>query len=76
MYHNIDEVFQIGIEIEKNGKKFYTQAALKTEEADLKRFFNDLAGWESKHISLFEKRTGISSVYRLLVYCHPFPNLF
>ena len=51
---NADEVFAIGIQIEKNGKEFYSSAAKKTEDLRMKAFFSELAQWEEKHISLFE----------------------
>ena len=52
---NADEVYEISIEIEKNGKEFYLTAADKAEKPDLKKFYTDLADWEGKHIELFEK---------------------
>ena len=52
---NVDEVYEIGIEIEKNGKEFYTKAAEKAHDSQFKKFLQDLAAWEDKHISVFEK---------------------
>ena len=52
---NADEVFTIGIEIEKNGKKYYDTAAAITDDEDLKKFFLELAHWENIHVSTFEK---------------------
>jgi rubrerythrin len=52
---NADEVYQMGVEIENNGKEFYEIAAEKAENPDMKSFYKDLAGWENKHISLFEE---------------------
>ncbi len=51
---NADEIFKIGIQIEKNGREFYLAAAEKSVDADLKKLFTELAGWESRHIILFE----------------------
>src|SRR4030042_3092396 len=54
MMYNALEIYEIGIEIEQNGKKFYEVAADQAEEADIKKFLNDLAQWEDQHVSLFQ----------------------
>lgn len=54
MIYNAEEIYEIGIEIEKNGKAFYEAAAEKTEDPDIKKFLNGLAVWEDDHITLFE----------------------
>ena len=50
-----DEIFEIAIRIEQNGKDFYTEAAkavsTKTEEV----LFTELSKWEKKHVELFQK---------------------
>ena len=51
---NADEVYEMGVEIERNGKEFYEIAAENAESPDMKSFYKDLAGWEGKHISIFE----------------------
>lgn len=51
---NADEVFKIGVQIEKNGQDFYLAAAAKTTDADLKQLFSELASWETRHATLFE----------------------
>jgi|SRR5690554_491606 len=51
---NANEIFNIGIEIEKNGESFYRSAAQKTDDIDIKNLFNELAGWEKQHIEIFE----------------------
>lgn len=53
--YNAGEVYEIGIEIEKNGKEFYFKAADKAENPIAKKFFTDLANWEDKHIQLFQE---------------------
>jgi rubrerythrin len=53
--YNIAEVFDIGIEIEKNGRDFYTTAAETAENEDLKTFFSELSNWENAHISIFSQ---------------------
>ncbi len=55
MIYNAEEIFDIGIEIEKSGKKFYTAAASLAEDEDLKKFFKELADWEDTHVELFVK---------------------
>ena len=52
---NADEVYEMGVEIERNGKEFYEIAAENAESPDMKSFYKDLAGWEGKHISIFEE---------------------
>lgn len=52
---NADEVYQIGVEIERNGRDFYRIAAEQAENPEMSKFYNDLAHWEEKHIELFEK---------------------
>jgi rubrerythrin len=51
---NADEIFAMGVQIEKNGFAFYSAAADNTEDPDLKQLFRQLAEWEQKHIALFE----------------------
>ena len=51
---NADEIFSMGVQIEKNGFAFYTAAADHTEDADLKDLFRRLAEWERKHVTIFE----------------------
>jgi rubrerythrin len=52
---NADEIFQIGAQIESNGKKFYETIAKNTSNPSVQKIFLDLAQWESKHIELFKK---------------------
>jgi rubrerythrin len=54
MKFNADEIFSMGVQIEKNGFAFYTEAAQKTEDKDLKDLFSQLAEWEQRHAALFE----------------------
>ncbi len=53
--YNAREVYDIGIEIEKNGKAFYDAATLETDEPGFKKLFSDLSKWEDSHVSLFKK---------------------
>ena len=52
---NANEVYEIGIEIEKNGKAFYEAATEKADDPDNKEFLKSLAEWEDSHIALFKK---------------------
>jgi len=51
---NADEIFQIGVQIEENGQRFYSMVAKNCSDASAQQLFLDLASWESKHIDLFE----------------------
>jgi rubrerythrin len=53
MTFNAREIFDIGVQIEANGKAFYEAAAKKTAETAMKEFFTELAAWENQHIKLF-----------------------
>ncbi len=58
---NASEVYEMGIEIEKNGKKFYERAAEQMEDDNIKDFLTGLAKWENSHITLFENlRDGLT----------------
>ncbi len=52
---NASEIFEMGIEIEKNGKAFYSEAAKRVSEAEIKKLFGELADWEDQHVTTFEK---------------------
>jgi rubrerythrin len=51
---NADEIFAMGVRIEKNGVAFYSAAAGNTDDPDLKRLFKQLAEWEQTHVAIFE----------------------
>lgn len=46
---NAAEVFQVAIEIEKNGKAFYEKAQSMIEDAEVRQLFADLARQEVEH---------------------------
>ena len=50
-----DEIFEMGVRIETNGKAFYEEAARKSAETAVREFFRELAAWEDQHIELFER---------------------
>ncbi len=52
---NAESIFEIGVQIEKNGKAFYLETAKKTSDETIKSLFTELADWENKHIELFEQ---------------------
>jgi len=52
--YNAEEIYRIGVEIERNGRRFYEDAAKAAADSDLKRLLTDLAGWEASHVKLFE----------------------
>ena len=55
IYFNANEIFQIGVQIETNGKLFYETAAKQAQGDAAKKLFQELALWENEHIELFEK---------------------
>jgi rubrerythrin len=50
---NVDEIFRIAVDIEKNGEKFYRRAAELTADKDSKKLLTDLADWENGHVKIF-----------------------
>ncbi|NWG03705.1 MAG: ferritin family protein [Syntrophaceae bacterium] len=52
---NANEIFEIGIQIESNGQKFYEDIAKNTLDPSAQKLFLDLSKWESQHIELFKK---------------------
>jgi len=51
---NANEVFEMAEEIERNGAKFYREAAGKTSGQDLKDMFLNMADMEDGHLRTFE----------------------
>lgn len=51
---NADEIFQLGIRIEMNGKQFYETVAKNTLDPSVKGLFAELSKWESEHQQLFD----------------------
>jgi rubrerythrin len=50
---NADEVFEMAEEIERNGAKFYREAAAKADNADIKQMFLNMASMEDGHLRAF-----------------------
>lgn len=49
------EIYDVAIEIEKNGIAFYTRAAESSKNSEVKSLYNLLAGEEKKHLQFFQK---------------------
>jgi rubrerythrin len=49
-----NEVIEVGVQIEKNGKDFYLAVAAKAKSSKASEMFKYLAGEEDKHIKSFE----------------------
>jgi rubrerythrin len=52
---NADEVFEMAEQIERNGAKFYREAATKTSDRRIKEMFLRLAGMEDGHLRTFQQ---------------------
>ncbi len=50
---NIDEIFTIAVDIEKNGEMFYRRSAELAKDQDAKKLLTELADWENGHIKIF-----------------------
>lgn len=52
---NLDEIFAMAEEIERNGARFYRRAAEITDAPRAKELFQELAQWEDGHERLFQR---------------------
>ena len=50
---NADEIFEMAEEIERNGAKYYREAAEKTSDKKTKRMLLDMAAMEDEHLKTF-----------------------
>ena len=50
---NAFEVFEIAVQIERNGAQFYRKAAELFNESNIRNLFIDLADWEIRHGQVF-----------------------
>ena len=50
---NVDEIFSIAVDIEKNGEAFYRRASELTKDPGAKKLLADLADWENGHVKVF-----------------------
>lgn len=63
--YTADEIFNIGVGIEKNGRQFYESASRIASSAAIKAFFDRLAKWETEHEKLFlSLQSGLSQAAR------------
>ncbi len=53
--YSADEIYEIGVGIEKNGRAFYEAAADTASLAAVKDLLGRLAKWEAKHVELFSR---------------------
>ncbi len=51
---NADEIFEMAEEIERNGAKFYRQAAKNSSDKQTKQMLLDMAAMEDGHLKTFE----------------------
>jgi rubrerythrin len=51
---NVDEIFTIAVDIERNGEAFYRRAAELATDQDAKKLLTELADWEHGHIKIFK----------------------
>ena len=69
---NVDEIFEMAVEIEKNAEKFYKKASTKTSDKITKKMFLALAEMEHGHLETFEKmRTKLSEEEKELMTFDP-----
>lgn len=54
MIYNFQEVYEIGLQIERNGLAFYRHFAGNVENKAVRDVLTTLAGWEERHAELFE----------------------
>lgn len=53
--YNAEDIYSIGVEVEKNGQAFYAEAAKIAKDEDSKKLLEELASWELGHVSLFDE---------------------
>jgi rubrerythrin len=52
--YTAEEIFQIGVEIERNGLRFYSAFAGSSTDKAVKKLCEELSAWEGQHVALFE----------------------
>ncbi|MBN2713874.1 MAG: ferritin family protein [Planctomycetes bacterium] len=48
-----DEILEIAVDIERNGREFYSKAAETVTDGAAKKLFSNLAQWEVRHEKIF-----------------------
>ncbi len=61
----VQEIIEIAIEIEKNGKSFYQSLSEQANSAQLRDFFEYLSKEEESHINKFEELLRMSGGYQI-----------
>lgn len=51
--YNADEILEMAVKIEQNGRQFYLKASEVVSMPEAKTLFTELANWESEHEKLF-----------------------
>jgi rubrerythrin len=60
--YTLEDVFDMAIQLERNGHEFYAQAAA-CSQGDAKKLLTELADWERQHEKLFtQMRTDLPSI--------------
>jgi rubrerythrin len=63
--YSADEIYEIGVTVERNGKRFYEAASNLAKEKTVKDLFASLAKWEDQHVKLFtDLKAGLSKESR------------
>jgi rubrerythrin len=52
---NVDEIFEMAEQIERNGASFYREAVRKTNDKAMQKTFSDLAVMEDGHLIIFQE---------------------
>lgn len=52
---NADEIYEMAEQIERNGAKFYKEAADKCSDAEVKKMLLDFSAMEEGHVAIFQK---------------------
>lgn len=55
---NVDEIFEMAEEIERNGARFYREAAGNSSDAEARRLFLEMAAMEDGHEKIFANMRG------------------
>ena len=55
LIYNASEIFQMGIEIEKNGRAFYSACAQSAAAPEVRKLCGELSQWEGAHVAIFEQ---------------------
>jgi rubrerythrin len=62
---NVDEIFEMAEEIERNGAKFYREAARNAQDSAVQKMFTELAAMEDGHEKIFvNMRKDLSAVMK------------